>query len=325
MRGQSKLELELPRSIRELLVTTAVLYRRVPVLLLVFAAIVVVPYELIVLVVTGKGPYAHFAFLTSQLLVAIQAFFVTPLISALHVHAVREVGDGGHPLLLPTLRRSLPTLPVVAIATGVSSIALILGSVVVVPGVILLAIWAVVPQAAALERGSWIDALRRSAELTRGYRWHALGLVLVAVLITGVPLIPISIALRHSSTTPSTFVAGTALEVLIHSFTALTTALLYFDLKSRPHGGEDLGQGAESDPTVAVSKAPTGTGDPLTPDGYTDADRPRGWYIDPEKPRRMRYWAAGDKPVWSRRRTKTPHKTLVEWEKLRESREREDA
>jgi hypothetical protein len=322
---QGKVVLDRPRSIREMLVTTVELYRRVPVLFLAFAAIVVIPYELIVLALTGKGPYSHMPFLLGQLLAAVQAFLVTPLISALHVHAVREVGDGGHPRLRPTLRRSLPTLPVVALAAGLSSIAIIVGSVVVVPGAILLAMWAVVPQTAALERGSWIDALRRSSKLTRGYRWHALGLVLVAALIAAVPLIPISFALRHRSTTAVTFVASTALQVLIHSFTALITALLYFDLKSRPRGGEDLDQGPESAPNVSLSEAPSGTGDPLTPDGYTDADRPRGWYIDPEKPRWMRYWAAGDEPVWSRRRTKTPRQTLVEWEKIRESREREDA
>jgi hypothetical protein len=322
MREQSKLELERPRSIRELLMATVELYRRVPLLFLVFAAIVVVPYEVIVLAITGKGPYAHMAFLPGQLLAAIQAFFVTPLISALHVHAVREVGDGGRPRLLPTFRQSLPTLPIVALAAGISSIAIILGSIVIVPGAFLLAMWAVVAQSAALESGSWIDALRRSAELTRGYRWHAFGLVFVAALIVAVPLIPISIALKHSSTTLITFLAGTAFQVLLHSFTALITALLYFDLKARPRGGERV---QEWDPNVPVSEAPTGTGDPLTPDGYTDADRPRGWYIDPEKPRWMRYWAAGDKPVWSRRRAKTPHETLVEWEKLRESREREDA
>ncbi len=324
MERQSKLELDRPRSIWELLVATAVLYRRVPVLFLVFAAIVVVPYEVIVLAVTGKGPYAHMAFLPSQLLTAIEAFLVTPLISALHVHAVREVGEGGRPRLLPTFRQSLPNLPVVAIAAGLSSIAIILGSFIVIPGAILLAMWAVVAQTAALERGSWIDALRRSAELTRGYRWHSFGLVFVAVLIVGVPSIPLSITLRHSSTTAGTFLAATAFQVLLHSFEALTTALLYFDLKARPRGGEHQ-RVPEGDPNVPVSEAPTGTGDPLTPFAYTDANRPRGWYIDPEQPRRMRYWAAGAKPVWSQRSAKTPSQTLVEWERFREGRDEDGA
>jgi hypothetical protein len=100
------LELDLPRSIREMLVVAFELYRRVPGLFLVFAAILVVPYEVIVLVITGKGPFAlgQIAFIPRQLIVVIESFLVTPLVSALHIHAVREVGDGGRPRLLPTLR-----------------------------------------------------------------------------------------------------------------------------------------------------------------------------------------------------------------------------
>ena len=313
-----------PRSVWELIGDTIALYRRFPVLFLILAAVVVVPYEVIVLVITGKGPleFGQLGFLPRQLLVAIDSFLVTPLVSALHVHAVREVGDGGKPRLGHTFRRSLPTLPVVAIAAGVSSIAITLGDLaLVVPGLILWAMWAVVAQTAALEPGSWIAALRRSAALTRGYRWHALGLLFAAALISAVPFLPLWFAFRHTGTGGASFIAGTALQVLLRSFDALVTALLYFDLKARPRGGE-VGSGLpEWDPDIPVSEAPAGTGDPLTPDGYTDADRPRGWYIDPENPGRMRYWAADNaKPVWSRRTAKTPKQTLAEWQALRERR-----
>ena len=155
MDGQTKLELERPRSIWEMFGATLELYRRFPFLFLILAAVVVVPYELIVLVITGTGPLAvgQMAFVPRQLLVAIESFLVTPLISALHVHAVRDVSDGGQPKLRPTLRRSLPTLPVVAIAAGVSSIAITAASFAVVPGLILWSVWAVVAQTAALGGG----------------------------------------------------------------------------------------------------------------------------------------------------------------------------
>jgi hypothetical protein len=32
----------------------------------------------------------------------------------------------------------------------------------------------------------------------------------------------------------------------------------------------------------------------------------------------MRYWAADDNPVWSKRTAKTPKKTLEEWQALNE-------
>jgi hypothetical protein len=113
--GQAAIDLERPRSIPELIGASCGLYLRVPVLFLVLAAVVVVPYEFAVLLITGDGPLAlgHDGFFTSQLVMLADTFLATPLISALHVHAVREVGDGGRPRLFPTFRRSLSTLPVV--------------------------------------------------------------------------------------------------------------------------------------------------------------------------------------------------------------------
>lgn len=324
MDGQPILEIERPRSAWEMLVATFELYRRVPFFFLMLAVVVVVPFEAIVLVITGKGPFAvgQLAFVPRQLLVVINSFLVTPLISALHVHAVREVSDGGRPKLFPTLRRSLPTLPVVAIAAGVSSIAITAGSfALAVPGLILWSIWAVVAQTAALEGGSWIDALRRSANLTRGYRWHALGLLFVAALIAGVPWLAASLPLRNTPTTGVLFVVGTAAQVLLRSFEALIAAVLYFDLKARPRGGAELIVVRPQDSEVPGAEAPSGAGDPLTPGAYTDQNRPPGWYIVPADPKRMSYWVGGSKPGWSQRTAKTPRQTLIEWEELTSRRE----
>ena len=201
------------------------------------------------------------------------------------------------------------------------SVAILIGYLALfVPGALLTAEWAVVAQTAALEGGGWKDPLRRSSNFTRDHRWHSFGLLFVASMITFIPSFGLGSIFGHSSTTVASFLVGTALQVLLRSFAALTAALLYFDLKARPHG-QARGSGLpEWGPNVPASEAPIGTGDPLTPDGYTDADRPRGWYIDPENPGRMRYWAAGNQPVWSRRTAKTPKQTFEEWQVLRERR-----
>ena len=52
-----------------------------------------------------------------------------------------------------------------------------------VPGVVLLLMWAVAVPALVVERVGIFDALRRSAELTKGARWKILGLFLVLLLI----------------------------------------------------------------------------------------------------------------------------------------------
>jgi hypothetical protein len=320
MDAESINEFERPRSVWQLIGDTFALYGRVPILFLALAAVAVVPYELIVLLVTGAGPFAQgrTGFLTSNLLTVADSFLVLPLISALHVRAVREIGEGSRLGLVSTFRGSLRTLPVVTIATGISSVAILVGFFALfVPGALLTARWAVVAQTAALDGGRWREPLRRSADLTRDFRWHSFGLVIVASLIAIVPAFGLGAIFGHTNTTAASFLAGTALQVLLRSFAALTTALLYFDLKARPRG-RALGNGAaEWDPNVPAADS-TDTGDPLTPDGYTDANRPPGWYIDPDRPARMRYWPANDNPAWSQRTAKTPKQTLEEWQALNE-------
>jgi hypothetical protein len=210
---------------------------------------------------------------------------------------------------------------VVAIATGITSVAILIGFFALfVPGALLTARWAVVAQTAALDGGGWKDPLRHSAALTRNYRWHSFGLVIVAGLIPTLPVFGLGLIFGHTTTTTASFLVGTALQVLLRSFAALTTALLYFDLRARHRGKTRATDARKSDPNVPPSTTSTGTGDPLAPDGYADADRPRGWYIDPDQPGRMRYWAADDNPVWSKRTAKTPKQTLAEWQALTERR-----
>jgi hypothetical protein len=315
MSGRTNLDLDRPRSIGAMLTAAFALYRRFPLLFLAFAAIVVVPYELIVLAIAGIGPFTqgHLGFFGSKALLLANSFIVTPLISALHVQAVREVGEGGSPTFVATFRKSLPRLPVVATAAGISGVAIGLGGLAfVIPGLFLVAIWPVVAQAAALEGAGPIDALRRSFVLTRGYRWHALGLVICAGLVAGVAEIPFFFAFRHSSTTADTFVGGTALEVILRSFEALVTGLLYFDLVARSSGA--LVAPPETWNTTPRASA---TGNPLDPNSWSDEDRPPGWYVDPNSPWVMRYWAADGTPTWSKRSTKTPKQVQADWEAFR--------
>jgi hypothetical protein len=292
MDGRATIEIERPRSVPELIGASFDLYLRFPLLFLVLAAIVVVPWEFLVLLVTGEGPLAlrHTGFITSNVVTLLDSFLVTPAVSAFHVHAVREVGDGERPRLMPTLRQSLTTLPLVAVAAGVSAVAILLGSFLVVPGVLLMARWAVVAQTAALEGGGWTDPFRRSADLTEGERWHAFWLIVLAGAITFVLWFPLREGLGHSTTSVGSFAAGTALQVVLRSFEALVTALLYFDLKARR--------------SIAVEPAA---------EAYVDEGRAAGWYVDPAQPTRMRYWAA-DGSGWSKRTTGTPRPILQEWQ-----------
>jgi hypothetical protein len=299
-----------PRSAHELVQAAFGIYRRYPLLFLILASAVIVPYEVIVLVATGAGPLAHgsLSLGISSLLTLIELVLVGPLVSALHVHAVQAVAEGREPRLGPIAREGLRVLPVVAAATIMSCLGIFLGSLLIVPGIILLLRGYVVAQAAAIEHDGWVPALRRSRELTRGNYGHLIVFAIYVGLIVTVPTVLVGLAFGYDTTTVASFLVGIGLQTLTWSFGALAAGLFYFDLRarlpvSRTEAGSPLREGGGS---------PSGTGLPWDPDAYEDQDRPKGWYVDPSSPDRMRYWGLGDPPGWGTT-TKTPRKIRREW------------
>jgi hypothetical protein len=225
-----------PRSVPGLIAEAFGLYWRYPGLFLALAAGVIVPYQLIVLAATGAGPYnlESLSFAVSTLLNLIDLVLVNPLVSAVHVHAVADIEEGLTPQIGDVARRGLAVLPVVAGAVLIAGLGMIGGLfLLVVPGVILYLRWHVVAQVATIEREGWRQALRRSRSLTEGNMIRVLFFVVCVWVIAFVPSFPISRTFPHHHTTALAFLVGTALQILIVSFTALATALLYYDLRRR--------------------------------------------------------------------------------------------
>lgn len=300
-----------PRSARRLVAGAFELYRRYPLLFFVLAAGVVVPYESIVLAVTGTGPFAQGSLSvgTSLLLTVIGWVLIGPLISALHVHAVAEAREGRDPQLAAVARRGLLVLPVVVAASIISGLGIGLGLLAfVVPGVILMLRWLVVAQVAAIEGEGWLPALRRSAQLTDGHYGHLFVFVIYISLITTVPVLLAGLGFGNDHTTAISFLAGLLVLVFTHSFGALATALLYYDLRSR----------RETALAPGLSGSSPETSHSLDPRQYSDQDRPSGWYINPRAPGHMSYWGAGDPPGWGGT-ARTPRKVRREWEARRKA------
>jgi hypothetical protein len=235
------INLEQQLSVRQILGATADLYRRYPVLFVTLAVAIMGPYDLAVLAVTGYGPLRHSgeSVGTYWLLQLLTTSLITPLISALHVHAVVAIGEARRPRLGAVGVRGLQVLPVVAAADIVSSIGIAIGYVaLIVPGIILGLRWAVAAQAAALENANWLEALRSSRRLTATHYSHVFGLllltgILAAALRLGVRALPLG-----SSSGAGSVAIGIAVDTIIASFVALTLALLYFDLRARPKVAE---------------------------------------------------------------------------------------
>jgi hypothetical protein len=234
----SKVDLRRAKSVGEIIADALRCYLSYPVLFATLTLAVVVPYAVIVGLVEDAnliGPDRH-GVVSALVLLLIVVLLVGPLISALHIHALTEIGEQRVPRIRGVFVRGVRVLPVVAAAQVVAGIATGFGFVVfIAPGVFLLAMWAVVAQVAAIENTDWMGALRRSAELSRGARWHVLGVV-VSVGVINTVVARICGAAVGSGVSVAALIAGVVVEMITLSFGALTSAMLYYDLRSRAAG-----------------------------------------------------------------------------------------
>ncbi len=211
------------------------LFAAYPALFLALSLVVVAPYQLIVLAVTGASPLGQSSARASTAITLLLLDFalVVPFVSALHVRAVAAIARGEQPRALTVLREGVRVLPVVAAAQIIADIAIVLGLFAfVIPGIVLAIRLAVVAQVAATEGTDWMGAIRRGAELSLGSAFHVLGVLLVTSFIT-YGLVAAGAAAAGSHAGAGQVVLGIAIDTVTRAFTALTTAVLYFELRGR--------------------------------------------------------------------------------------------
>jgi len=269
------------RSVADIIAEALDIYQRYPLLFLALALGVIAPYQLAVLAINGTGPLAgsaHASLGAYYVLLLLDYALVGPLVSALHIQAVIRIGEGDTPRLAQVALQGLRVLPVVAAAVIVAGLGIALGFLaLIVPGVLLALRWSVVAQVAAVEHEGWIPSLSRSRALTRGHYWHIFGLFVITALVNGgVGLGAAALPLGSTSGAASVAV-GIATHTITASFSALTLAILYFDLRARAAGGPRV----RSTPENQHLQAPGLQGpDPQGPD--PQGLDPRG--LDPGDP-----------------------------------------
>jgi len=240
-----------PEPARAIVAGTFKLYSRYPLLFLVLALGVIAPYDVLVLIATGFGPLAKNSGSGVNDLFAV--FLVSPLISALHIHAVAEVRAGHTPRLRNIVARGLRVLPTAAATEIMTTLGILVGFVMlIVPGILLTFRWYVAVQAAAIEQEGWLPALRRSRQLTVGVYGHLFAFAILIGIIGEVPLVIGRAGVTGHDTLAAAFIGGIVLHAFAVAFAALATALLYFDLASRRESA--LPQGGLGTPDFAVAE-----------------------------------------------------------------------
>jgi len=111
----------------------------------------------------------------------------------------------------------------------------------VIPGIVVACGYSVAAEAAALESGSAGEALRRSWDLTKGFRWKALalgvvsiGLILVVYLGAGVLGGILGAVMGGLDTVLAVFAA--CVSLLIYPVISCVFTLFYYDLRVRKEG-----------------------------------------------------------------------------------------
>jgi hypothetical protein len=158
---------------------------------------------------------------------------VGTLYQGMVVGLVSDVQDGRRDSSVGDLMRSV--LPVLwpLVGAGILAALGIGGGLIllVVPGLYLLAIWAVVAPVIVVERRKVFDAFGRSRQLVRGSGWPVLWSVLVAFLIAAVAgILFTQIAIEIADGVLLEIVFGALAATLAAPIGALVAAVLYFRL-----------------------------------------------------------------------------------------------
>jgi hypothetical protein len=208
------------------------MYRAHAVHLLAIAFVIYLATAVIVGLLSLAGSFV------GALLGAIVELFAAFLLQATLIKAVQDVRDGRADLSVgETVSAATPYLWPVAAASIIAGIAITVGLfLIIVPGLILITIWAVIVPVIVLERSGALSSFGRSQQLVRGNGWHVFGtlvllfiILIVVNFLLGLVFVALPIVWRNGI---STVISGT----LIAPFIALVVTLIYYRLTGAEAG-----------------------------------------------------------------------------------------
>jgi hypothetical protein len=155
---------------------------------------------------------------------ALYTGFVVELVADVRADGRRDFTAGQ---LFSSARHAIAPLIGAGILAGIGiTIGFIL---LIVPGLILLTIWAVISPVIVVERRGVIEAFGRSHELVRGQAWQVFGAILVAFVITAVAA-AIAAAIGVGIGLGGLIVVLIVVGILTAPISALVASILFFDL-----------------------------------------------------------------------------------------------
>jgi len=145
---------------------------------------------------------------------------------------VHDVGDRDT-TAVDAYRQTAGRLPDLIMSAIVTTVGIALGTAaLIVPGLILLARWAIVVPLIVLDDDPWRDALRRSSELVRGQTGAVIAIFAVLTLIGGVLVaIPVAVGYEVLGGVLGAWLATLAIDTVAIAFYSFAPFVLYRRLK----------------------------------------------------------------------------------------------
>lgn len=210
---------------------------------------VLMPTAAVVFVISGVfGILLVVASPGLAILALIVSLVATILYTGMIVELVADVRDGRRDATVGQLLRAVsPVLGQLILVAILAAVGEAIGFVLlIVPGLILLTIWAVAAPVVVLEHPGAMRALRRSRELVRGNGWQVFGVILLLVIGIGVVTEALYVLANAAGTTVG-LIVRVVLGILTAPISALAAAVLYFELRDVAHTGPgDLPERADS-------------------------------------------------------------------------------
>jgi hypothetical protein len=202
-------------------------------------ASVLMPAAAVVFVITGilrqvlvaAGPGA-------ALLAEVISLIAGMLFTGMVVELVADIQDGRRDATPGQLLRAVtPVLGQLILVGILYGVGVVIGFILlIVPGLILLTIWAVAAPVVVLEHPGATAALGRSRELVRGNGWQVFGVIFVLGILVLIVALLLELA-AASAGTGLGIVVEVIVGVLTAPLSALAAAVLYFELQALAQTG----------------------------------------------------------------------------------------
>ena len=135
------------------------------------------------------------------------------------------------------VRRTLPRVPLVLVGAGVRFVLMAVAFVFLfLPILYVVALLFAVTPVIVLERGGLWTALRRSASLSKGRKWHVLNTLGLVAIIYYVLVLGFSVLASVSGNFVVSTIVSAVVTVLVYPVVAITETLLYYDARIQSEG-----------------------------------------------------------------------------------------